>query len=66
MASWRIYTPEETEAHRSYFRDNFGAEYTNEEADEAWRNLIGFFDHLLTVDRRLKARQDEEKDQGAP
>jgi hypothetical protein len=47
---------EDTEAHRRYFRENYGVEYTDEEAIDAWRNLVGFFDLLLKVDRRIQAQ----------
>ncbi len=36
------------------FKENWGVEYTFDEAAEAANNLVGFFDLLLKIDRRNK------------
>ena len=39
------------------FEEEYGKEFTYEEAYEAAHNLVGFFDLLLKIDRRDKLKK---------
>jgi len=43
------------------FREEYGKEFTYEEAYEAAHNLVGFFDLLLKIDRRNKNKLKNQK-----
>ena len=45
------------------FREEYGKEFTYEEAYEAAHNLVGFFDLLLKIDRRNKNKLKKSKNQ---
>jgi len=46
-------TPETVESFKMMFKEQYGVEYSNKEAWEAAHNLLGLFELLLRVDRRL-------------
>jgi len=50
---------ERVEELRRIFKEEYGVEYTYEEAWEAAHNLVGFFDLLLKVDQRQKQKKGE-------
>jgi hypothetical protein len=45
-------TPETVEKFKQIFKDNYGVEYSDQEAWEATHNLLGVFEWLLEEDRK--------------
>ena len=45
-------SPETVAKFKKMFKEEYGADYSDEEAFEATHNLIGFFSLLLKIDRR--------------
>lgn len=52
---------EQVEKFRKLFEEKYRKEYAYEEAYEATPNLLGFFDLLLKIDRRLKNERKNNK-----
>jgi len=52
-------SPETVEKFKKMFKEEYGVEYSDEEAWEATHNFLGFFDLLLKLDRK---QQKNEKD----
>lgn len=52
---------ETVEEFRRIFKQDYGVEYTYEEAWEVAHNLVGFFDLLLQIDQRQKERNSEQR-----
>jgi hypothetical protein len=52
-------SPETVQDFKKMFKEEYGVEYSDAEAWEAAHNLVGFFDLLLKVDRRIQARSSE-------
>lgn len=46
-------TPEAVKSLKVLLKEEYGVEYSDTEAWEATHNLLGFFELLLKVDRRL-------------
>jgi len=42
------------------FKEKWGIEYTFSETAEAANNLVGFFDLLLKIDRRIKRKKKKD------
>ena len=62
-------TPQTVESFKKMFKDEYGVEYSDQEAWEATHNLIGAFDLLLQMDRKqhpenYKKKQNSEKQSG--
>ena len=50
-------TPEAVENFKVVFKKEYGVEYSDKEAWEATHNLLGFFELLLKVNRRLNPKR---------
>ncbi|MCL4353462.1 hypothetical protein M1615_03300 [Patescibacteria group bacterium] len=44
---------------KEIFKKEYGKEYTDSEAREAAKNLVGFFDLLIKVDQRNKQNKNK-------
>ena len=42
---------------KKIFKEDYGVEYSDEEAREASENLVGFFDLLYKIDKRNKNKK---------
>ena len=42
---------------KKIFKEDYGVEYSDEEAREAAENLVGFFDLLYKIDKRNKNKK---------
>ena len=45
-------TPQTVESFKKMFKEQYGVEYSDQEAWEATNNLLGAFDLLLQMDRK--------------
>lgn len=50
-------SPETVQDFKKLFKEEYDVEYSDTEAWEAAHNLVGFFDLLLKVDRRIKVKE---------
>ncbi len=54
-------TPESVEQWRKTFKEQYGVDYSDQEAREAASNLVGLFDLLLKMDRKQHPENYEQK-----